>query len=104
MKKRLSEEKLELGISYILIVGVIGSVVMEALGILSYYYSNRSLNILFEPEYTLKGTDFFSYAGTILAESSQRGWTPFQILSLGIILLMITPYIRSGFSNLLRTG
>lgn len=104
MKKRLSEEKLELGISYILIVGVIGSVVMEALGILSYYYSNRSLNILFEPEYTLKGTDFFSYAGTILSESSQRGWTPFQILSLGIILLMITPYIRSGFSNLLRTG
>ena len=98
MRNRLSEEQLELVISYILIIGVIGSVAIEILGILSYYYSNWNLNIVFQPEYALKGADFFSYARTIFLESLQLRWEPFQILGLGMVLLMITPYMRVAAS------
>lgn len=94
MKRILSEEKLELAISYILIIGVIASVAMEAIGIFSYYYINRDLSITFQPQYALKGADFFSYSGVTLQSLIQGNWTPFQILALGLVLLMITPYMR----------
>ena len=94
MKRVRSEEKLELVISYILIVGVIVSVALEAIGILSYYLLNRDLNIIFQPQYALKGAGFFAYSGVTLQNLIQGSWTPFQILALGLVLLMITPYMR----------
>jgi uncharacterized membrane protein len=94
MKPTSSEDKLELLISYILIIGVISSVAIEAVGILSYYFANRDLSIVFQPQYTLKGTDFFSYSAMMLQSLISGSWTPFQILALGIIVLMITPYVR----------
>jgi uncharacterized membrane protein len=94
MRKRLTEEKLDLVISYILIVGVLGSVAVETVGILAYYRSSGSLEILFQPQYALSGTDFFAYCAAIFAETAQGLWTPFGILGLGVALLMITPYVR----------
>lgn len=94
MRKVLSEEKLELVISYILIVGVIGSVAVETLGILTYYYFNGNLNIVFQPQFALKGADFFSFTIAMFLESVHGTWTPFLILSLGMVLLMVTPYVR----------
>ncbi len=94
MKRISGEEKLELAISYILIIGVLVSVAIEAFGIVSYYSSNRNLSIVFQPSLVLKGTDFFSYAGSVFQEILAGTWTPLQILGLGIILLMITPYLR----------
>ncbi len=94
MKPILSEEKLELAISYILIIGVMVSVAIEAIGIFSYYYVNRNLSIIFQPQYSLKGADFFSYSGVTALSLIQGNWTPFQILALGLVLLMITPYMR----------
>jgi uncharacterized membrane protein len=98
MKRVASEEKLELTISCILIVGVIASVAMEAIGILGYYSSNGNLNILFRPEFALKGADFFTYSGNTFLQVMRGGWTPLQILSFGIIVLMITPYVRVAAS------
>lgn len=94
MKRNVSEEKLELVISYILMIGVVSSVVVEAIGILNYYYANRDLTIAFQPQYALKGRDFFSYSGATLQSLIQGNWTPLQILGLGLVLLMITPYVR----------
>jgi uncharacterized membrane protein len=94
MKRNGSEEKLELVISYILMIGVVSSVVVETIGILNYYYVNRNLTITFQPQYALKGRDFFSYSGATLQNLIQGNWTPLQILTLGLVLLMITPYVR----------
>jgi uncharacterized membrane protein len=94
MKRNASEEKLELAISYILIIGVITSVAIETIGILNYYYVNRDLSITFQPQYSLVGVDFFSYSAGTLQSMIHGNWTPFQILALGIVLLMITPYLR----------
>jgi uncharacterized membrane protein len=94
MRRTLSEEKLEFVISLILIVGVIGSVAVETLGMLAYYNFNGNLDIILEPSYALRGNGFFRYTGALFIELFHGAWTPFLILSLGIILLMITPYVR----------
>ncbi|MGA2791426.1 MAG: DUF1634 domain-containing protein [Candidatus Bathyarchaeia archaeon] len=94
MKRASSEEKLDSLISYILILGVLASVTVEALGIADYYSSSGNLNILFQPSFAMKGTNFFSYAGKLFQELSMGGWSPTQVLGLGIVVLMLTPYLR----------
>jgi uncharacterized membrane protein len=94
MKEVDREEKLELTISYILIIGVVASVAIEVIGILRYYNSNGNLDIVFQPEFALRGVDFFSYSGRTLFQVMSGEWTPIQILSLGIVVLMMTPYLR----------
>jgi uncharacterized membrane protein len=94
MTETSGEEKLERTISYVLIAGVIGSVVVESIGIASYYYSAHNLNIVFQPSLALKATNFFSYAAIAIQALFNGFWTPLQILGLGIVVLMITPYMR----------
>jgi len=94
MKRVLSEEKLDSLISYILIFGVLVSLAVETLGIAAYYSSNGSLNILFQPSFAMKGTNFFSYVWKLIQELSVESWSPMQVLSLGIVVLMLTPYLR----------
>ncbi len=94
MKKFAREDKLEVAISYILIVGVILSVSVEAIGMGSYYYSNQNLAISFQQAYALEGPDFFSYTARMILRFAQGSWTPIHILGLGLALLMITPYVR----------
>jgi uncharacterized membrane protein len=94
VKKISGEEKLELAISYILVVGVLVSVAIEAIGIGSYYSANRNLNIFFQPSFAMTGTDFFSYTGKLVQGFLVGASTPIQVLGLGIVLLMLTPYVR----------
>jgi len=94
MKRGRNEEGLELAISYVLITGVLASVAVETFGIVSYYLSNGNLNILFQPSSAMKGTDFFSYTAKLAQQLSVGVLTPMQVLGLGIVLLMMTPYLR----------
>ncbi len=94
MSVNSGENKLEVVISYILITGVIASVVVETIGIIEYYHVHGTLDIIFASSFALKGTDFFSYAGAVVQSLVQGSWTPSHILGLGMVLLMITPYIR----------
>ena len=94
MKQVSGEEKLEVTISIILILGVLASVLIEAVGIVTYYQSNRNLSIVFQPDLSMKGVDFFSYAGNLIRLLLSGAWTPLLILALGIVLLMVTPYLR----------
>jgi uncharacterized membrane protein len=88
------EEKFESAISYILIMGVTASVLIEALGIASYYYAYGNLGIFFQPEFTLKGADFFSYTVRAIRSMVLGSWTPQHFLGFGLVLLMFTPYMR----------
>ena len=94
MKRSLSEEKLDLLISYILILGVLASAIIEAAGITGYYSMIGNLNISFQPSFAMKGTDFFGYAWKLFQELSMGAWSPTQVLALGIVVLMLTPYLR----------
>jgi uncharacterized membrane protein len=88
------EEKLDLVISYILIAGVVASVLVETVGIISYYLAHGNLNIILQPDNSLKGVDFFNYTRDTVQFLIRGGWTPLQVMGLGIVLLMITPYLR----------
>jgi uncharacterized membrane protein len=94
MRVTSNEEKLELAISYILIAGVTVSVSIEAIGLLSYYYANRNVNIVFRPDFALQGTDFFKYSENAFLLLIFGSWTPIHILAFGLVLLMMTPFVR----------
>ncbi len=94
MKHASSEEKLELAISYILIGGVLVSIAIEAFGIASYYSMNANLDIVFQPSFAMTGRDFFSYTGILIQRLFAGAWAPTMMLALGIVLLMLTPYLR----------
>jgi uncharacterized membrane protein len=94
MKGPRTEEGLERVISYILMVGVAVSVVVELVGMVNYYYMNGNLEITFQPGLALKGTNIFSYAGATIFELFTGGWTPYSFLGLGVVLLLMTPYVR----------
>jgi uncharacterized membrane protein len=79
-------------ISYILAAGVLVSLAVEAAG-LGYYASTESLEVDFTSRWQTSGNDFFAYAwGTLL--TLEQGVTPLTLIALGIVLLMITPYLR----------
>jgi uncharacterized membrane protein len=100
-----SLEKLETIISYILIFGVVASVIIETVGIISHYYSEGNINITFEPRFALKGANLFIFIGSTFQDFLRGSFTSLNILNLGLALLMITPYIRVvSFSGLLRHG
>ena len=94
MKHIVNEEKLDWAISYILIGGVLASVVIEAFGVASYYSVYGNLDIIFRPSFAMTGTDFFSYTGKLMQQFFAGASSPTQILALGIVLLMFTPYLR----------
>ena len=90
---RGTREALEVAISYILIVGVLASLTVEAVGIVAYYLQTGSFRSDFTSEWQLGGPDFFAYtAGLIL--SLAPGFSAFHMMALGIVLLMLTPYVR----------
>lgn len=94
MKRVSKEDKLDLAISYVLISGVLASVIIEILGIANYYLTTGSLDILFQPNQSMRGANFFEYSTSLFTQLSSGVWAPMQLLSLGIVLLMITPYVR----------
>ena len=99
---RVRGRDLETIISYILTIGVLISLVVEAVG-LGYYATTESLQVDFTSRWQTSGNDFFAYAwGTLL--SLGVGATPVSLIGLGIILLMFTPYLRVFASTLYFTA
>ncbi len=88
------EKDLDVVISYILIIGVIASVLLETAGIIGLFYSDGNVDIVFSPEFSLKGSNFFAYAGQAIQDLLLGKWTPISILTFGLLLLMVTPYLR----------
>lgn len=94
MKRASGEERLDLVISLILIVGVVASLLLEVAGLFGLLYLNGNLSIAFAPEFALKGSNFFAYAVHVIQVVLLGRWTPTTILTLGLVLLMMTPYLR----------
>jgi uncharacterized membrane protein len=87
------ESKLETAISYLLIIGVIFSLILEAIGLTLFYYSFANLNILENEVVFIREENFFSFVITTLqGENIQNSAILF--MTLGLITLISTPYIR----------
>jgi uncharacterized membrane protein len=85
------EYGLESGISLLLIVGVIISLVLEVIGVVIFYRSYGSLNVSQAGSMFIQGHDFFSFIVEQFKKPQENG-IPFIIA--GIIVLILTPYVR----------
>lgn len=93
IKIRSDESKLETTISYLLMIGVIFSLILEIIGLILFYYSFTNLNILESEVVFIHGDNFFSFVKTLFqGENIQNNAILF--MTLGSIALISTPYIR----------
>jgi len=88
-----SKSKLETGISYLLLAGVVTSLLLEIVGVVILYQSYGHLAISQDTGIFIQGHDFFSFIyqqfqGNHLKESG------ILFMTAGIIVLILTPYTR----------
>jgi uncharacterized membrane protein len=88
------ETKLETIVSYLLIVGVVVSVILEAIGITLYYGTYGNVQVSQNQAVFIKGMDFFAF---IIYQTQHLLGTQNALLfmTLGLIILILTPYIRA---------
>ena len=87
------ESGLENGISYLLIAGVIISLLLEITGVIFLYISNGSLAISHDPGVYIKGSNFFTFIVRQFGADSAQG-TAVRFMTAGIVVLILTPYLR----------
>ena len=86
------ESKLETGISYMLITGVIISLVLEVIGIVLLNRSFGSLAISQDAAMFIGGSNFFSFVLKQFQQSDAPG--AIRFLTAGIVVLILTPFVR----------
>ena len=88
------EPKLESIISYLLIIGVITSVVLEIIGLILYFGAYGNLQVSQAPNVYINGENFFAFIverlGNLFVSENAL-----LFLTLGIIILILTPYARA---------
>ena len=86
------EQKLENAISYVLIAGVLISLLLEIAGVVLFIKSYGQMAISQEQSVFIQGHDFFSF---IYNEFSQHTRAlSVMLMTAGVIVLILTPYIR----------
>ncbi len=88
------ESKLETIVSYILIIGVIVSVILETVGIALFYAAYGNLQISQNKTVFITGQNFFAF--TLDQIQHLFGMqNAILFMTLGLIILILTPYIRA---------
>ncbi len=87
------ESKLETAISYMLIAGVVMSLFLEIAGVLLLMRTGGTLSISQEPGLFVKGRDFFSFVYEQFSGGQSAG-AGILLMTVGIIVLILTPYVR----------
>ncbi|MGA3173149.1 MAG: DUF1634 domain-containing protein [Syntrophorhabdales bacterium] len=90
------EEKLEAIISYVLIVGVVTSLVLEAIGLFLFYHSYGILAISYNSRIILRANNFFDFLGRLF--SPQFSGRSVRLMTVGTAILILTPYTRAVLS------
>ena len=88
----MKDESLEVIMSYVLIAGVVVSLVVESYGLYLYYITTHGLDVA--PAWSLSGRNFFADAINLFASLEGNAANPFAVMAAGIVVLMLTPYIR----------
>jgi len=84
---------LELAISYLLIAGVVLSLILEVAGIILYYRAYGNLAILSEKAVMIHGRNFFSFIYGLFRGENSPG-AAIWLMTVGIALLILTPFVR----------
>jgi uncharacterized membrane protein len=81
---------LEAALSYVLLYGVITSLIIITAGVVLFVYQNRTLDI----NQLIHTANFAQFTATSFSTVFSRKISPFALISLGIVVLMLTPYLR----------
>lgn len=87
------DESFSAELSYILIGGVVLSFVTEVIGLMLYYVQTGGFAVDFSSQWQLTGSNFFSYVASLFS-SLNSGASATRVMAVGIIILMLTPYVR----------
>jgi uncharacterized membrane protein len=92
-----NESRLETAISYILVGGVVTSLFLEIIGMVSFYRFYGHLHITENKEMFIRGENFFRLIyGLLEGNHGQKGAV--FLMTVGITMLILTPYVRVIFS------
>jgi uncharacterized membrane protein len=80
-------------IGYILISGVVISLFLEVIGIILYYRSYGQFKILEDKAVFIHGKNFFYFLVELIQGEHIRQ-KALWLMTLGITILMLTPYVR----------
>ena len=86
-------------VGYILQVGVIVSALLLGVGLLWHWASTGSLRL----KYSIGGMNLFEFATSELGRVADGSVRPRLLVSLGIVVLLMTPYLRVAASLLYFT-
>lgn len=84
------ELDLEATLSYVLLYGVITSLIIISSGVALFFYQNRTLDI----NQLIHTANFAQFLSTSFGDMFAGKFTSFDIISTGIVVLMLTPYLR----------
>jgi len=91
------ETRLETLVSYVLITGVMISLIFEVAGMLFLYRASHSMVISQDVSAFVHGRNFFIFLGRVVRET-RSGTSGLHLMLLGIVMLILTPYIRAALS------
>lgn len=87
------ETRLETIISYLLITGVIISLILEVIGIILYYRTYGSFRLLvLDNVMFVQGRNFFAFLYDIFRRSEIQNYSIF-FMTMGMATLILTPYL-----------
>jgi len=99
MQSGKGELGLEIVISYLLIAGVITSLLLEIAGVILFYRTFGNLALQYGSSVKVQGHDFFSFINN-LVHGRFAGGAAIQLMTAGIVVLLLTPFLRVLFSVL----
>jgi uncharacterized membrane protein len=85
--------KFELAISYLLAAGVVTSLILIAAGILLFYFQFGNLAVSEKKSMFLQEKNFFYFLYDLFRDGHSQGMA-LWIMTLGIAVLILTPYAR----------
>jgi uncharacterized membrane protein len=91
------ESSLETIISYLLIIGVISSLLLELVGMILFYISYSNLSISQDSSFFIHGINFFVFVFNQFQISTSET-LPVRMMTIGIMFLLLTPFLRVIFS------
>lgn len=84
------EYKMDMLVGYILLVGVLASIVLIAAGVIWHFADTGHIGL----DYSIAGMNLFQFIVTEFRQTTQLQLRPRLFVNLGIATLMLTPYIR----------
>ena len=91
--------RLQAIVGRMLLAGVLLSLALEASGIILYLHAHGGLSISQERHVFIRGENFFLFLFRLAMGHSSEG-IALQLMTLGVVVLMLTPYARAIFSCL----